>query len=419
MYTEDNIDLLRTACLSQEVILVCDESFKNGYGAAAYIITTTSTLKMCAVTGNARTTGHPAIQDSYRAELTEILAGLLHFQTLLDLWKLHGTPLKLKVVCDNIEALKVSFNTDLHPSISAKYNHYDLLHSIRTFAWDNVIINYKHAYGHQDQKSRQLSMLESLNVDMDISCCLAREHLKKFHHPDTWVASLPNWKYIVVHNDQIIWKHFENTISNSISSNKMQKICCITLRLVHINLSVRNASEKQWQPSKVGVVGGFPKHNSRMCNVRKWRKIWKDREDNCCPRCSQPEDVHHVHLCKGQWSYPNLGGGTDYSLNVWLDKINTDPNTTTAILCCLKIFYKKQSDYDRLQLVLTQQTIGFDRFFEGELHKDWAIHQIKYYASVNSQRSGKAWCTILIIRLWDIRWISGRLVKTKNTKMII
>jgi hypothetical protein len=64
-------------------------------------------------------------------------------------------------------------------------------------------------------------------------------------------------------------------------------------------------------------------------------------------------------------------------------------------------------------LVLKQQLIGFDRFFEGEFHSDWAIHQNNYYASFKSKQTGNSWCTKVIVRLWDIRY---RFWESRNDK---
>ena len=180
-----------------------------------------------------------ALQDSYRAELTGILAGLLHFEHLMTLWNLHDTQLIIKVVCNNIEALKVSFDYALHSSISAKYNHFDLLHSFRSFRsfqWSNVIIKYEHVYGHQDNHTTILTYLAALNIEMDHRCRGAREQLELYAKPRNWNATLPKWNFMVIMEDKLVCKSFEKTVHKNISRRSMQIVLAKKAPHIRINL---------------------------------------------------------------------------------------------------------------------------------------------------------------------------------------
>lgn len=117
-----------------------------------------------AITGTTRTTGAPSNQDSYRSELTGILAGLLHINELRDSGYFQQNVISVKVICDNIDY-------ELHPSISAKYNHFDIIHSIRYLNNANINVTYQHVKGHQDDDTHhELDVFEQLNVLMDNMC---------------------------------------------------------------------------------------------------------------------------------------------------------------------------------------------------------------------------------------------------------
>ena len=60
------------------------------------------------------------------------------------------------------------------------------------------------------------------------------------------------------------------------------------------------------------------------------------------------------------------------SLHKWLDDMNTEPSITQDTLCCLELLYNKSSEYAITDLVRKQQVIEIERFFEGELHCQWA-----------------------------------------------
>lgn len=86
-----NMNQLKEGFQHEEIVLVSDGSLKEDYAAAAYILTTISMYQQNYLQGRVRTTGRPEDQDSYRAELTGILAGLYHVQQLIDKWELQDT----------------------------------------------------------------------------------------------------------------------------------------------------------------------------------------------------------------------------------------------------------------------------------------------------------------------------------------
>jgi ribonuclease HI len=66
------------------LILMCDGSTKNGYGAAAWNIASMQTYPEVYARGSARSSGLSEEQSSHRVECICIMRGLQHLHTLLD-----------------------------------------------------------------------------------------------------------------------------------------------------------------------------------------------------------------------------------------------------------------------------------------------------------------------------------------------
>jgi hypothetical protein len=61
------------------IVIMCDGSTKNGYGAAAWRITTLTTINSAFIQGSARTQENFSNLTSHRAECTGILAGCIRY----------------------------------------------------------------------------------------------------------------------------------------------------------------------------------------------------------------------------------------------------------------------------------------------------------------------------------------------------
>jgi hypothetical protein len=179
------------------MLLVTDGSHKDDLATAAFILTCPSLCKTDGIMGWARTTGDPSVQDSYRAELTGILAGIYHLNRVLEQegWV---EPLRLTVCCDNIESLKVSFDTTFHPQITSAYQHFDLIQSIRRSAQLRQLhISWLHVKGHQDKTGGTFDIYTQLNILMDTECRNERERLLQEQAPTTYMATPPNWEWFI------------------------------------------------------------------------------------------------------------------------------------------------------------------------------------------------------------------------------
>ena len=150
------------------------------------------------------------------------------------------------------------------------------------------------------------------------------------------------------------------------------------------------------------------KHICGMCGVGKFMKLWKKRQDDRCPRCGEHEDAPHVWTCHD-------AGANDIwekaltNLDGWFNAIHTDPDIQHLILQHLRS-WRNGTDLNlftkaNLRDILEQQSqIGWRRFFEGWLSRDWITEQQRYYNSIRSLRTGKRWAVALIKKMWDTAW---------------
>ena len=150
------------------------------------------------------------------------------------------------------------------------------------------------------------------------------------------------------------------------------------------------------------------KHVSGMCGVGKFMKRWKEREDDRCPRCGEPEDAPHVWRCKGEGT-EDIWTKALEGLASLLRKLNTNPTLLHIILVYLRGWRSGEGPQYVPPLVFQtlveeQGRVGWSRFFEGWLVQQWSSCQQRYYQTCKSKRTGRRWTIEVIKKLWDIAW---------------
>jgi hypothetical protein len=96
-------------------------------------------------------------------------------------------------------------------------------------------------------------------------------------------------------------------------------------------------------------------------------------------------------------------------LEHWLNAKQTDPDLQHLLLIHLRGWQENQPTHSSHpfafnELLRSQANIGWNRFFEGWLAKEWLVLQQAYYTSIRSHRSGKCRTVALITKLWNIAW---------------
>jgi len=137
-------------------------------------------------------------------------------------------------------------------------------------------------------------------------------------------------------------------------------------------------------------------------------KRWKEWDSDSCPRCGMVEDAAHVWQCKGPGT-EELWTKALGEIEVLLVKLETDPTITFVIMSYLRSWRTGEGIvYDApiyfQQLLHDQQLVGWGRFFEGWLVKDWSILQQRYYSITRSRRTGHRWTIAILKKLWDTAW---------------
>ena len=143
-----------------------------------------------------------------------------------------------------------------------------------------------------------------------------------------------------------------------------------------------------------------------MCGVGKFMKRWKQRQDDSCPRCGKKEDSAHVWQCQGE-GVAGIWDKALMDLESWLTKMATDPDIKYAILSHLKSWREghplpSTNPFLLEEILHCQARIGWRRFFEGWLVREWTTSQQAYYKISKSLRSGRRWTIELIKKLWDV-----------------
>ncbi len=217
---EGSIDKLRQSFLQNQLSIVSNGSNKDGFGAGAWIISSSTCYPDHYIWGDIPSPGIANGQDSHRAECAGIFGAISCFNSLLEQWELtQGT---IIYGCDNISALRYSFDKVHFPTITGTAPDFDILQSIRQSLLPTITYSWKHVWGHQDAMGKALDFWEQLNVFADQKAHARRsvptEHISHYVLPhDSWNISLPSGR---------IYKDLDNTIFDAWSLIPMRKFWC-------------------------------------------------------------------------------------------------------------------------------------------------------------------------------------------------
>jgi hypothetical protein len=150
------------------------------------------------------------------------------------------------------------------------------------------------------------------------------------------------------------------------------------------------------------------KHVVGMCGVGKFMKRWRQWDTDQCPRCGDFEDAQHVWICKAAGANDIWSKAID-SIELTLRKLNMEPTLRHTLLLYLKGWHSGETirylPPRALEEALQEQnSIGWNRFFEGWLSPKWELVQQRHYARTKSNKSGRRWVIALIQKLWDVAW---------------
>ncbi len=335
--------------------------------------------------------GRPIDQDSHRAELTAIYGALHSIGSLLDTC-VSPPPITIQYACDNLSALRYSFDHLLIPHIHSKHPDFDLLQAIRIYLHQRpfITINWSHIKGHQDKHFGPLSFLATLNVQADQLANVARSIITA----PVPFFQFPSDTYIVTINGERIGKNFEQQLHDHYSSATMQPFW---EKKRNINPNTFHfvdwlAINKATNSSAKHTARWITKHATGICGTNDNLLRWKQRDDDICPRCGQPETTLHVWQCTGH------GAGDLWitwlsELESWLISQHTAPTLQAALLDHLHSWIFKPADTPSVRSFIetSQDLIGWNYIVEGVFSVEWARIQQRHMDSLGLRSTGHQW----------------------------
>jgi hypothetical protein len=402
----DNGQHIARALIQGTAIAVCDGSYKNQFGTAAFVLQQGDSTAH-RIIGAHVTPGHPEDINPYRSELGGILALVIIAEALVTFHDIQNGTVELG--CDCESGLTAIFS---HTYDTPKQPHHDLIHEIRR-KLSNSKLTWKHRHisGHQDKHIpvHLLDIWGRLNVEMDSLAKVYWNETSTTTHPfytpssfgwSLWIGprKLASWDRQQLYNHAksptILqhWSERRNLPQDLIHSIDWE--CCQNaVKQLGLNRSL-------WVPK---WLAGF----APVGKVQYRNKLQSHAE---CPRCAAFETTAHVLLCPAlkaqrQWD------SSIAQLTRWLTTILTLPDLKMAILAGLHSLrtqtplpppsYAWPGVND---LVLQQNRLGWRAFLEGAVLQAWAAKQHEYFEWLKRKNTGKRWLTTLIKKLWELSW---------------
>ena len=169
MYAKHNFEKFRTIAQIQTFFqnnlrIVTDASLRERGTACVIFETMDQKENLIFITKVPANSTGISINDSYRSELTGILAALTLLQIVE---KITGNTNQIQLACDNLRAINVS-NT--YKYVNTRQQHFDVIRAIlETKKRVTSQIKYIHVRGHLDNtnKFQDLNRLEQLNIICD------------------------------------------------------------------------------------------------------------------------------------------------------------------------------------------------------------------------------------------------------------
>jgi hypothetical protein len=403
----DNGSALAQAILRGNAIAVCDGSYKEHFGTAAFVLQNGNS-KTSRILGTHVTPGHPADINPYRSELGGILAIVIVINAIANFHDITAGTIELG--CDCQSGLVAIFK---HVYDTPKQPHHDIIHEIRRKLADSPLTwKSRHVDGHQDKhiSYHLLDMWGQLNVEMD---SLAKVYWNEtqpsvlpFYTPSSYGWSL--WvgeRKLSCWDRQSLYDHAQSTtilehwstrrnIPHHLIHSIDWEACEHAIKLLGLHRSL-------WIPT---WLAGF----APVGKVQHRNKFQDHAE---CPRCSAFETTAHVLLCSAPQAQRQWDASLS-SLDQWLTQALTLPDLQAAILTRLRAWRDQDVNPPEPSfhwpgvnnIVLDQDEVGWRAFLEGCVLQAWAAKQQEYYDWLKRRNTGKRWVTTLIKKLWEISW---------------
>jgi hypothetical protein len=144
------------------------------------------------------------------------------------------------------------------------------------------------------------------------------------------------------------------------------------------------------------------KRAARDCGANAVLFKRRQRHDDRCTMCSEPETVLHVYQCQSE-GHQREWDRCIQELRKELIEHLTDPTIVEQLCQGLNLWQKGELVGDH-SLLKKQSLIGWDGILEGVLGIHWQHQQEAYLTAKQSKKSGIQWSMMVIRKLWKIAW---------------
>jgi hypothetical protein len=388
-------------------VAVCDGSFKDAFGTAAYVLEGATMAKRMVVV--LVTPGEPSDQSPYRSELSGLYGVVTMVHIICAQFKI--TSGAIEVGCDCESALRHVFGTGSRYEADIADPDYDLRSATRKMLANSPITwKWRHVAGHQDDDGiEDLDRWATLNIEMDNLAKvywndMCEEPAVSFPVQDEyWPVRIQGLK-ISSRLDERLREH----ILGQAQCDRWERNGRLTRdSIARVNWK---ACEQAMRSLSIGRRHWIAKHVSGHAGVGVKMVQWKMRESAACPRCGEEEDSKHVWTCHSldaRW----MRIQHILKLEAWLEEHETQPELRRELINGLKAWsvgtvrrtFHQTPDHIR-QVLAYQDAIGWTNLFEGCFDNGWMEAQALYYRAIGSQRSGLRWTVAVIKKLWDVAW---------------
>ena len=410
MTMDDDGSAIATAIRAGTAIAICDGSYKDHHGTAAFIIEGISSVGR--IVGVNIIPGEPDSQQAYRSELGGV-AGIL--ETLHCICVVHDISAgKVEIGLDGDQARKEAFGKwPLDPSRA----DFDMLAHIRGMIAESPLeLSSRWIEGHQDDavSYASLDIWGKRNVECDglakafwNACTLANSWVSSITFGmEKWALWIDHKKLSMVDKQKIYaytfgprtqqYWHRKHSLTPDLIQSINWEACSMAMSRLPFG-------KKRW----------LLKHATGWCGVGRREQLRGNQDYDDCPRCGEPETARHVVDCHGT--------GADKTFLLAITKLETDltvletaPHITTAIIQRLKQ-WKKFGDrplprftaYDlwgTQHAVREQDRIGWYQFLLGRVGRKWSDAQQRYIDSLHKKDTGRRWTTSIITKALDVAW---------------
>jgi len=385
---------LLAALSAGEGFAVCDGSYKDNTGAAAWIMEgQNSSIRL---TGQWHTPGQDEDHSSFRSEL----AGIIGVLYTLQFWPPRTTKPLIRVACNGLSVINRLLS---QRPIDASEPHYDMLSAAKNLMLDSSYqVQLVFVRGHQDSTyPTALSRDAWLNIEADT---LAKAKTSLPHvGPHTY--KLPGFPWGCYVGSKRVVKQLAQSLRTHVNGQATLKYW---------------ATKKQWLPDRLQTVDWSSlgrAMRSAKAPRRRWASKqmsghfahgknmvrWQKRNSSACPRCGSPENKEHIIRCN-HTEATSTWNTTILALQKWMQEEQFDPMLITDLIAGLQQWRSGSQPTSTSVSTQSQNLLGWDALLDGWLSVEWRLQQEAYWNLWRKKKSSKRWIAELIKKLWNTAW---------------